>query len=98
MTPAPGWLIQKQISWHFSFSTLPHPSTTLKKKKLFVPFKMSCRIFWLWVMEIKKKDQIFFPVKYNFYFPMATCKIIRIDDIIEEMNIKNNSLCTKHIA
>lgn len=45
-----------------------------------------------------KKVSSLFPMKYNFYFPTGTCIIIRIDDIIEELNVKNNSLCTKHIA
>lgn len=29
-------------------------------------------------------------MNYNFYFLTATCVIIKIDDIIEEMNIKNS--------
>lgn len=41
---------------------------------------------------------IFYFTVYNFYFPIATCIIIKIDDIIEEMKVQNNSLCTKHIA
>lgn len=47
-------------------------------------------------MEIYKLLN-FFPSELQF-FPTATCVIIKIDDIIEEMNIKNNSLCTKHIV
>lgn len=42
--------------------------------------------------------RIFYFTICNFYFPIATCIIIKIDDIIEEMNVQNNALCTKHVA
>lgn len=48
-------------------------------------------------MELYKVLSLFLK-NYNFYLPTATCIIIKLDDIIEEMNIKNNSLYTKHIV
>lgn len=47
-------------------------------------------------MEIYKVESFSYELK--FYFPTATYIIIKVNGIIEETNIKNNSLCITHIA
>lgn len=65
LTPAPGWLIQKWISWRACPWT-PSPLSQGRKKAL-CAFTITVKTFWPWTMETSKVVT-FFSYEWCFFF------------------------------